>query len=185
MRPSSAPAPKRGPRCSSTSRSSIIGSACTQPWAIALQPKPGPAWRRSLCARQPDILIAPLHSQGGSPKLSFHTPLYCARAFTTEHGTPAGMENRDMFNWQRAETPPAGEGRVSCVARMAFPTDYLSTALEPIRRAITWIPAAPSGMSTVVDCLFTYDDERSFRQFASHGNVQVVTYLPLDADAFA
>ena len=38
-------------------RSCTIGSACTQPWAIALQPKPGPAWRRSLCARQPDILI--------------------------------------------------------------------------------------------------------------------------------
>src|SRR3954452_8811631 len=69
MRPSSAPAPRRGPRCSSTSRSSIIGTACTQPWAIARQPKPGPAWRRSLCARQPDILIAPLHSQGGSPLL--------------------------------------------------------------------------------------------------------------------
>jgi hypothetical protein len=48
-------------------RSCIIGSACTQPWAIALQPKPGPAWRRSRCARQPDLLIAPLHSQGGSP----------------------------------------------------------------------------------------------------------------------
>src|SRR5215218_1274971 len=67
MRPSSAPAPKRGPRSSRTSRSSIIGSACTQPWAIALQPKPGPAWRRSRCARQHDILIASLHSQGGSP----------------------------------------------------------------------------------------------------------------------
>src|SRR3954464_4873541 len=67
MRPGSARAQRRGPRCSSTSRCFTIGSACTQPWAIALQPKPGPAWRRSRCARQPDILIAPLHSQGGSP----------------------------------------------------------------------------------------------------------------------
>src|SRR4051812_24025001 len=67
MRPSSAPVRRQGRPCSSTSRSSIIGSACTQPWAIALQLKPGPAWRRSLCARQHDILIASLHSQGGSP----------------------------------------------------------------------------------------------------------------------
>src|SRR3954449_9747025 len=68
MRPSSAPVRRQGRPCSSTSRSSIIGSACTQPWAIALQLKPGPAWRRSLCARQHDILIASLHSQGGSPE---------------------------------------------------------------------------------------------------------------------
>src|SRR3954449_3374959 len=67
MRPSSAPVRRQGRPCSSTSRSSIIGSACTQPWAIALQLKPGPAWRRSLCARQHDILIASLHSQGGCP----------------------------------------------------------------------------------------------------------------------
>ena len=67
-------------------RSCIIGSACTQPWAIALQPKPGPAWRRSRCARQHDILIASLHSQGGSPEASFEairrcTPLKLTKGF--------------------------------------------------------------------------------------------------------
>src|SRR3954463_15088041 len=90
MRPSSAPVRRQGRACSSTSRSSIIGSACTQPSAIALQLKPGPAWRRSLCARQHDILIASLHSQGGSPvytssgaiKLLENKGLWSYRGFT-------------------------------------------------------------------------------------------------------
>src|SRR5215217_3823392 len=67
MRPSSAPAQRQGPRSLITSRSSIIGSACTQPWAIARQPRRGPAWRRSLCAWQHDILISSLHTKGGGP----------------------------------------------------------------------------------------------------------------------
>src|SRR3954463_3437285 len=67
MRPSSARAPRRGLRCSSTSRCFTIGSACTQPWDTEPRPRLAPAWRRSPCARQPDILIAPLHTKGGGP----------------------------------------------------------------------------------------------------------------------
>src|SRR5215218_10028540 len=115
MRPSSAPAPKRGPRSSRTSRSSIIGSACTQPWAIALQPKPGPAWRRSRCARQHDILIAFLHSQGGSP----HCHTCCPFPGATKGGTSmqrgpdclsgsqttAGLVSLDAFARSKDATP--------------------------------------------------------------------------------
>src|SRR4051794_10575377 len=48
-------------------RGSTIGSACTQPWATEPRPRLAPAWRRSPCARQPDILISPLHTKGGRP----------------------------------------------------------------------------------------------------------------------
>src|SRR4051812_47384958 len=44
-----------------------IGSACTRPWATERRLKLAPAWRRSLCERRPDLLIYPLHSQGGGP----------------------------------------------------------------------------------------------------------------------
>src|SRR3954451_5375899 len=70
MRPSSARAPRRGLRCSSTSRCFTIGSACTQPWATEPRPRLAPAWRRSPCARQPDILISPLHTKGGGPRVT-------------------------------------------------------------------------------------------------------------------
>src|SRR3954469_6682509 len=70
MRPSSARAPRRGRRCSSTSRYFTIGSACTRPWDTEPRPRLAPAWRRSPCARQPDILISPLHTKGGGPPLS-------------------------------------------------------------------------------------------------------------------
>src|SRR3954465_9868291 len=67
MRPGSAPARRRGPRCSSTSRYFTIGSACTRPWDTEPRPRLAPAWRRSPCARQPDVLISPLHTKGGGP----------------------------------------------------------------------------------------------------------------------
>src|SRR3982751_4607163 len=68
MRPGSAPARRRGPRCSSTSRCFTIGSACTRPWATEPRPRLAPAWGRSLCARQPDSLISPLHTKGRGPR---------------------------------------------------------------------------------------------------------------------
>src|SRR4051794_5357298 len=67
MRPGSAPAPRRGRRCSSTSKSFTIDSACTRPWATEPRPRLAPAWRRSPCARQHNILISSLHTKGGGP----------------------------------------------------------------------------------------------------------------------
>src|SRR3954471_10386327 len=82
MRPSSARAPRRGRRCSSTSRYFTIGSACTRPWDTEPRPRLAPAWRRSPCARQPDILISPLHTKGGGP-----VDLIAAyRAWCDQHG---------------------------------------------------------------------------------------------------
>src|SRR4051794_6500355 len=49
------------------SLSCTIGSGCTRPWDTEPRPRPAPAWRRLPCARQPDILILPLYSQGGVP----------------------------------------------------------------------------------------------------------------------
>src|SRR3954470_19228105 len=63
----STPARKPGRRCSTTSRSSIIGNGYTRPSAIAPRPRRGPAWRGSPCSRRHDVLIPPLHSPGGSP----------------------------------------------------------------------------------------------------------------------
>src|SRR4051812_6159208 len=40
-----------------------IGSACIRPWDTEPRPRLAPAWRRSPCARQPDILISPLHTK--------------------------------------------------------------------------------------------------------------------------
>ena len=76
-------------------RSCTIGSACTQPSVIALQPKPGPAWRQSPCALRRDILIAPLHSQGrkSNPRLTVKRGARKQRRFfadENEIGLPQG-----------------------------------------------------------------------------------------------
>jgi len=48
-------------------RSCTIDSACIRPWATEPRPRLAPAWRRSPCKGQPDILISPLHTKGGGP----------------------------------------------------------------------------------------------------------------------
>ena len=49
----------------------------TPPWATAPRLRRGPAWRRSPCVRQPDILIYSIHSKGGGPTSS--SPLSWSR----------------------------------------------------------------------------------------------------------
>jgi hypothetical protein len=118
---------------------------------------------------------------GGVQKLSFHTPLTCRDAFTDEYGCPATLSNRAMHEWQRAKTPPPGNGDIAWVAKIGFPTDYLSTALDPpAKKNVTWVPAAPAGMSTVVEFLFTRDTREGFRKFAVQGGRDVLAYVPLN-----
>jgi hypothetical protein len=63
----SAPGRRPGRRCSSMSRSSTTGSACTRPRAAAPRPRRGPAGKGPTCARPRDVLVPPLHSSGGGP----------------------------------------------------------------------------------------------------------------------
>jgi len=95
-------------------------------------------------------------AMGGVEKFSFHTPNICRRAFTKEHGTPITLNDRATHRWLRDVTSTAGVVRV---LRVGFATDLLSTALAPPKRSISWIKPAPSGWSTVIDLMFTREDE--------------------------
>jgi hypothetical protein len=125
-------------------------------------------------------------NHGGVEKLSFHTPLYCARAFDKAYGVPAAMNARQSFEWQRAETPVAGAGSVTWAARIGIATDFLSTALEPAGSKVRWISPAPAGMTTFLEFVFTRDKEKEFREFAALGNYHVAAFIPLDiGESFA
>jgi hypothetical protein len=105
-------------------------------------------------------------SMGRIAKLSFHKSGICRSAFTSVHGAPYGMSDRVMQKWRRAPTPPAGTGGASCVFRLHFPTDYLSTALEKPRKSVTWLPA-PQGATQVVE-IAVYKRGRSDSPFFDH-----------------
>jgi hypothetical protein len=110
---------------------------------------------------------------GGIEKFSFHTPNICRRAFTKEHGTPEMLNNRATSEWHRDPTPPVGSKRVVRVLRVGFATNLLSTALEPPKRSITWIKAAPPGGSTVLDLMFTHDCEADLFEAIAHEPVDL------------
>jgi hypothetical protein len=81
-------------------------------------------------------------------------------------------------------TPPAGQQKGTKVLEVAFPTDYLSTAVEPPKKKTKWIVPAPAGMSIILECFFTNDAEEVVRSFAAPGrSLQMYVRLP-KGDAF-
>src|SRR4051812_18645604 len=113
MRPSSARAPRRGRRCSSTSRSFTIGSACTRPWDTEPRPRLAPAWRPSPYALRRDILIYPLHTKGGGPAGDAPQPVHGRTLPASEpRGLPLRpfpeslVEGAEHLNAPRAIEPP-------------------------------------------------------------------------------
>src|SRR4051794_39095012 len=66
--PASAPAPRRGRRCSNISKCSITGSGYTRASATAPRPRRAPTWKGSVRVRPRDVLIPPLHSPGAGPE---------------------------------------------------------------------------------------------------------------------
>ena len=119
-------------------------------------------------------------TMGGVKKLSFHSQEVCRDAFTSEFGTPATLHNRATHEWLRSATPSAGGGRGACVLQVGFPTDSLSTALAPVKKACQFVPAAPAGMITVLEFFFTHEVESEIRRVAPDGNRIVVGYASLE-----
>jgi hypothetical protein len=100
---------------------------------------------------------------GGIVKFSFHPPDICRYAFTKEYGTSAALPDRATEVWRRDPTLPAGARKVVRVLRVGFWTDVLSTALASPSKEPVWIKPAPLGNTTIVDLMFTRDDEVALR----------------------
>ena len=110
-----------------------------------------------------EVYVASANS-GGIEKLSFHSSRICRKAFTSEHGAPAGVSDRATIKWKRDATPVAQSGKGTCVLEVGVPTDYLSMALEKPKKAVTWVEPAPPGMATVLEMFFTRKPDTMVRQ---------------------
>jgi hypothetical protein len=138
-------------------------------------------------SKKTDIYVA--HgNMGGIQKFSFHAPDVCRLAFTKENGTPPKLADRATHKWRRDPTPPAGGGRVVRALQVAFWTDVLSTALaksEHQRRNLVWIEPAPLGGTTIVDLMFTHDDEeavlKAIGESAPETKHRLIAYRQLDS----
>jgi hypothetical protein len=129
--------------------------------------------------RQGDVYLA-IRTMAGIDKYSFHRSGICRRAFTSQHGTPSTMSDRAMFKWRRLETPPAGTGRASRVAWIAFPTDYLSSAFDPDDGRVVWIDAAPLGGATYVELAYTLEPEGEIKKvFSDHSDRRLLGLVEL------
>ena len=109
---------------------------------------------------------------GGIQKYSFHKSGICRSAFTKEHVSPTTTQDRALFKWIRAKTPPNGGGGASRVTWIAFPTDFLSRTTRQNEKKTVWIPAACSGGATCVEMAFTLETEEAlltaFRENLRH-----------------
>ena len=113
---------------------------------------------------------------GGIQKFSFHKSLICRHAFTEQEGPADGDDDRVLKKWLRVSAPANGMV-YALVAR--FPSDFLSTALKPESKAVTWLPAAPPGHSTVVEFVFSGLSEQEIDALAQTSGRSVVSYTAL------
>ncbi|MEJ1402563.1 MAG: hypothetical protein RPU61_03470 [Candidatus Sedimenticola sp. (ex Thyasira tokunagai)] len=119
---------------------------------------------------------------GGIHKYSFHQSKICRSAFTSEHGTPASMEDRAIFKWHRNTTPKNTDDAIR-VAWIAIPTDYLSKETEPERKKVHWIEAAPEGGATYIELAYTQKEENEVRKLLrSDGDRNLLSYTKLPKD---
>jgi hypothetical protein len=123
---------------------------------------------------------------GATEKLSFHSSGICRKAFVAEKPKPDGLEDRAVHKWRRPAAPPEGARSGTCVLDVTIPTDYLSTSFEETGgEPQFWIPAAPPGMSTVLEMYFTHEKEAVVRDLVEPAGqaVHVYTQLP-NGEAF-
>jgi hypothetical protein len=140
-------------------------------------------WR--LWAKRGQVYLA-VSRMGSIEEFSFHDENICRHAFTKEYGTPLTLANRATHQWLRSDTPKAGVPLASCPLMLGFPTDYLSAALDPPKKAVTWIEAAPPGLMVVVAILFTREHQAAFAKIIKDGNQRLVCFSELfDGEAFA
>jgi hypothetical protein len=126
-----------------------------------------------------------MRSMTGIQKFSSHASGICRHAFTKEYGTPVSLSDRATLKWTRTLTPAAGSGEAAMPALLFIPTDYLSKPI-PHKGQIDWVEAAPPGMGTVVEFLYTSDDETVIEAaFAARGERHILAYARLNpAEAF-
>jgi hypothetical protein len=121
--------------------------------------------------RRNDVYVSVART-GGVEKLSFHESGVCRKAFHPEYGLPEGLTDRATIKWKGAPTPVRGIRSASFVLEVGIATNTLSTALEPLRKKVTWIEPAPPEMTTVLSMFYTADSEdKVVKATEPHGRV--------------
>ena len=92
-----------------------------------------------------------------SIKFSFHKSGICRYALDEHGASAAGLANRAIQRWRRGEIPPQGSGMYCRLARLAVPTDYLSTYADSELDSTTKIPPATAGGAAFVEVLLCRD----------------------------
>ena len=115
----------------------------------------------------------------GIQKYSFHAGGMCRSAFTSQHGTPPALSDRAMMKWKRHRTPPAGSGKVAMLARVAFPTNFLSRLADEDNKQVVWIPAAQPGKAAILEVMYTADSKADLIKAVAPVERHVIEYVPL------
>jgi hypothetical protein len=134
-------------------------------------------WR--VWSKQSDIYLA--HADRGNiEKLSFHRSGICRRAFTTEYGTPVTLPDRLMQRWMRTPGQMPGSENFHYAAVLAFPTDFLSTTLEPTtKKQMSWITPGPEHMTSFLELFFTREKIEVVETFCASAGRTLIGYTEL------
>jgi hypothetical protein len=120
---------------------------------------------------------------GGVEKFSLHSSGICRLAFTKEEGPAEGENDRVIARWARISAPATNSIVYGLIAR--FPTDYLSTALAPEPKKVTWIPPAQSGLVTALHFVFSRTSADMLEEMLTSSGHTLISYTVLgNGEAF-
>lgn len=136
-------------------------------------------WRLFVTKKR-DVYFA-VRTMAGIVKYSFHQSGICRSAFTAEHGKPGALQDRAMYKWDRAPISPKGQGRLSRVLLLAFPTDLLSRSRPADTEAgVTWMEAAPAGRATYLSLSFTAEARADVETAYNTNGTRLLSYTTLN-----
>jgi hypothetical protein len=128
-------------------------------------------WRLWI-TKHSDVYLA-AKSMAGIAKYSFHASGICRSAITKERSSTD--KDRLMFRWKRNPSPPPENTEaVICVARIAYPTNFLSSPTNEGGKNISWIQAAQENHATILEFSFTRDTELSIRKVLENAKERVL-----------
>jgi hypothetical protein len=113
-------------------------------------------------------------------KFSFHKSGICRRAFTDKFGIPAGMQDRVMTKWKRAEIPARNTGKACSVLEIVFPTDFLSTNLGVPVKEVHWLQPAAAERSRCIEMFFSADAPDVAELLITQSQRTPIAAFPLD-----
>jgi hypothetical protein len=119
-----------------------------------------------------DIYLVQRNS-GDSQKFSFHQSGICRWALLKP---PASGRDRAILKWTRDDISKLVPGNGSLLAKLAFPSNHLSTKYPDDKSRVQWISPAAPGLATGIEIFLTRESKDVVKEHFQKGGLRSLEF---------